>query len=700
MTNEELKKKIAEARKMGIPEEVIRQRIGTMQNTGKISLSTPKSGSVPSYVNSKSKFEENPIIKFLFNAPARLGRGIGTLASNLTNPIGYTKDKETLDLQNRAEQMAQQAEAKGDYAGAERLRSTVASSQGVNTQIQQNRVMSNKEAGLDVLKGGVGTAAYFIPGGKAALGTKLLKGTAGGMMTGFGASETGQELPGIIGGGVLGGGLSAVGSALGWAGKKLGKDIIQASGTSQNAVVRKFGKTVQQLVTKYGKSPDELLGPITEKNRGGTFQIKMKEAEDIIQSTVETAGPNTRIDGKIVVDALKKELNIQKAGLDTETTNALKVIVKQAQDRFKNGITAKQALTILRQANSKFGKAMATSPTGSTAKVAQMIQAEAMRDTLKKMFPELKNALNTQSEIFTLRPIVEKARSLTLTDKGIDLSKFDLVKPGTWPGVQPLMDKAVSPLVKTAGAVIGSPITARGITNTLVSPQSAPVSTPETTSPLDSGTLPTPSGMSEIDSIMSQQEQAMPESGSGLTIDDFKRAYIEDIRTTGGKNIAKIKAMSEFLLPKEASGKAIPAGQVTAMADITSSISQMSDVTDLVDTYSDIMGPVAGRARTLNPFDEDAQAFQADMVLVAQMVGKALEGGVLRQEDTKKYLKILPQISDTPEIAKRKVENVKKRLQNKLDNTQKALKEAGYTSGGTITDINSLLPDIGSGLME
>ena len=75
---------------------------------------------------------------------------------------------------------------------------------------------------------------------------------------------------------------------------------------------------------------------------------------------------------------------------------------------------------------------------------------------------------------------------------------------------------------------------------------------------------------------------------------------------------------------------------------------------------------IQGRLRAANPYDTEAQAFNSSMTAIAQEVGKAMEGGVLRQEDVKKYRIILPQIWDTPEVAQKKIDNVIKTLELKL----------------------------------
>jgi len=362
-------------------------------------------------------------------------------------------------------------------------------------------------------------ASYAVPAGKGlGFGAKVGLSALGGGMRGLGSSEYGKEVGGALGGAAIGGGLSALGQGLRWTGKQFTQKAIKATGASENAIIKKFGTTVNELATKYGKNTDELLGPISEKNRGGTFAVKLKEAENIIQQTVDEAGSSIKIDGKTVINALKKELNLHKAGLDDDVVNGLTEIIKQAEKKYQNGITAKQALKLLRIANSKYGKAMATTPKGSTVKVAQMTIAETMRDTLKTMFPELKDALTTQSEILTLRPVVEKARGSLISKSGQGLFQkgFDVTKPLTYPIVGPALEavgeKAIPGVMKGAGAILESPVTQKLAVGALMTPQGetaptetpmemggeplipteSPATTPATSAGLETGKLPTP----------------------------------------------------------------------------------------------------------------------------------------------------------------------------------------------------------------
>lgn len=60
------------------------------------------------------------------------------------------------------------------------------------------------------------------------------------------------------------------------------------------------------------------------------------------------------------------------------------------------------------------------------------------------------------------------------------------------------------------------------------------------------------------------------------------------------------------------------------------------------------------------------------------MFGKFIEGGVLRKEDEAKYRRMFPQLDDTPEVAKGKIENVKRLFKLKNELNERLLKQGGF----------------------
>jgi hypothetical protein len=87
----------------------------------------------------------------------------------------------------------------------------------------------------------------------------------------------------------------------------------------------------------------------------------------------------------------------------------------------------------------------------------------------------------------------------------------------------------------------------------------------------------------------------------------------------------------------------------------------------------------------------DSKSRQGTIDRVKQVIGKALEGGVLRKEDEVKYEKILPTIGDAPDVAKAKLDGLEKALVQRRQRTLESLADAGYETsrfeergGGTV----------------
>jgi len=131
-------------------------------------------------------------------------------------------------------------------------------------------------------------------------------------------------------------------------------------------------------------------------------------------------------------------------------------------------------------------------------------------------------------------------------------------------------------------------------------------------------------------------------------------------------------------------------GQLKELSDIQNSISQMQTATDLVGSYTEKMGPFQGQIGSANKYDTDSQTFQSGMEAIAQQVGKAMEGGVLRAEDVPKYKKMLPQITDTPQVAKNKILQVQKLLNSQLSIKQQIYGDYDVAEGIDTTDPNSV----------
>ena len=82
----------------------------------------------------------------------------------------------------------------------------------------------------------------------------------------------------------------------------------------------------------------------------------------------------------------------------------------------------------------------------------------------------------------------------------------------------------------------------------------------------------------------------------------------------------------------------------------------------------------------LTGWGTDAKGRQAVIDRVKQVIGKALEGGVLRKEDEYKYTKILLTIKDVPEVVKTKLDGLKAAILLRRERFVESLTDAGYNT--------------------
>lgn len=73
----------------------------------------------------------------------------------------------------------------------------------------------------------------------------------------------------------------------------------------------------------------------------------------------------------------------------------------------------------------------------------------------------------------------------------------------------------------------------------------------------------------------------------------------------------------------------------------------------------------------------ESKGTQAKINVAKQIIGKGLEGGVLRKEDEAKYEKMLPKLGDSDTVVTEKLANLKKAIENKMNRRLEALEDAG-----------------------
>jgi hypothetical protein len=128
-------------------------------------------------------------------------------------------------------------------------------------------------------------------------------------------------------------------------------------------------------------------------------------------------------------------------------------------------------------------------------------------------------------------------------------------------------------------------------------------------------------------------------------------------------------------------GRPVTSSDAGRIADLDTSMDDLNVLTrDLgkTGTASKVGAMMPNAVTDLTGIGADAKSRQAVIDRVKQVIGKALEGGVLRKEDEIKYERILPTIGDPPDVAERKLQGLFEAIDKRRQTQIESLSDAGY----------------------
>jgi hypothetical protein len=179
--------------------------------------------------------------------------------------------------------------------------------------------------------------------------------------------------------------------------------------------------------------------------------------------------------------------------------------------------------------------------------------------------------------------------------------------------------------------------------------------------------------------------------GVGPRIDERPSGSLVPVRDAAGNLVYGEREAGQPVL--EPTGRAITSGDAGRISELDTSLDDIAVLSrtlfpdaigDDIETEATTGTRAAIGAALPNWFTEitgvgeESKGRQAVIDRVKQVIGKALEGGVLRKEDEYKYTKILPTIQDTPEVAKVKLDGLKDALILRRERLLESLDDAGY----------------------
>lgn len=181
--------------------------------------------------------------------------------------------------------------------------------------------------------------------------------------------------------------------------------------------------------------------------------------------------------------------------------------------------------------------------------------------------------------------------------------------------------------------------------------------------------------------------ETTPVNPYGATVEELGQLYALALGSGDKKAISQLKELYDVEMEYQKNygskaGQRLPASNVATLAEMETAIQLMPKLWTLYEESRSVFNPALGKIRTINPYDKDAQKANTTIFLVKQIIGKGLEGGVLRKEDEYKYEKILPKLTDTPSTVEAKIQLLEQVLQEKYDTYISGYQQAGYNPYG------------------
>lgn len=152
----------------------------------------------------------------------------------------------------------------------------------------------------------------------------------------------------------------------------------------------------------------------------------------------------------------------------------------------------------------------------------------------------------------------------------------------------------------------------------------------------------------------------------------------------GGEDFAGKLANTVALMNIKSQNREVPANDAVEIGGTNAAVSSIDKLMEVIPNIAgeSKWNPITDPINSMNPWNTRIQAKKQYIASVKQIIGKGLEGGVLRAEDERKYEKIIPKMGDTPEVFKAKATQLRADILNKRKYMLEGLKSAGFNVSG------------------
>jgi hypothetical protein len=586
-------------------------------------------------------------------------------------------------------------------------------------QMQRRFFDEGEQLGLKALQSAAGIGSFFVPGGS------LLKGAiAGGALSGgLGAFSEGGDIEDIAQGALLGAGTGGVlNKFLG--GGRAGKLAKGLTGEAAEVGARKTGRlgrlaegleSANLGIGPTGKGVSAIGGgkqltrDVSAILRGQGKVVQPKSIGPAFKQLSKQFGQQldaatTRVPtGGILNDFTER---LAEEGLeDVSTGTAGKIIDRQFNKLVKLGDNAspKDIANLKRQLDGRLSRTfdkMAKGGDLSDKELISLAMRESLDNSLKTQVPEISDTLRKMSQLHDAAPDITKK----FTKAG------SIAVPGTF-GARVPTGGAPSRLRGAAAKVLrgveggglpglpgGVPGPRAALSKQLI-PDQVPFVQRRTAGELAPFAVGAqqPGGQEQPQqqgfapgSIQeqlapffqeAQQAQLQPQQQQQV---DPAQDFAQAMQLTGG-DVRESIALATFLQEQRAgagAGQQLTAGQAESLGGFQSALGQLGALEETIQGNRGFFGPIQGgflgdiaQSAGLSP---ERAAIQSQTGLLAQTIGRAFEGGKLTDADIDRYRKLLPNLSDTPDSAMRKLQQVRAELESQLGAQTQTLQQTGF----------------------
>jgi len=553
-------------------------------------------------------------------------------------------------------------------------------------------------------KGTAGIAALGVGGGVSKGLTGIQKALAlaktggiSGTLAGFGGSESGKGIESAIKGGLTG---AAIGGGLGLASGLFGKKAAEV--TTQ--VPNRAKSLIRGTPSKLGMTPEDF-----DTTRQNVLQSMQEEGFDVMGGGVKKVVNQypkylSRL-GK-QVESISKASNItpdveELTGIYQEwkdvvpKTGISKQLITQLEDIVTDPNPSMKKLVDLKKFADKKGGLFKSGPMTEKATITSGL-AKAIRDEARSMMTGdkvLNDRLSKLSEAMKIKKIVmsspEKTANWNLPF-GIKVNlqpAKDFYSSARLPQVSlpeiPAVDNIAGLGARFAGPIsqyqptqeLEQPLIPEGITqDNMITNQMVG----QGQLPADRAEIYPQSGIGQA----MQSSQTSPSQSNQQKLMTIMQIFPE-------ASISEQLALMEVMFPEATGtgGKTLPAGALEDLANSQEALALLPELEGLITESGSAFGPLEGPLRGLNPWDKTGQGAKSTIQLVKQIIGKGLEGGVLRKEDEYKYERILPKLGDTESTVANKIDLLKRTLGNKYETLVQTYQMGGYNPYAGTSDM-------------